>query len=1193
MIDILKQGIFMMNCKALFFLLLSAFPALAAPMNIGGSMDLGDPGKPVPGWTVLINRIQADAVRENPAALIQTTTVPGKNGFAMQTPNAKGLLHLILRCNRFRIDRDTEVEVSFDFKCSPEEVGKLNVSLDFRTLGDRGMKALPSWDHVRYPVLKGFRIKPTAEWQHVSRKLKVIRWHNDYQVSLNVIRNDRTPLQGNVCFDNFKIRFADRPDSPIQEAAVIPDRDGGSYFKGDPVKLKINALLNSEKQEEIVTLALVADHDKTIRREFSVRLRRNTFRHEGTLEFRAERYGSFHAEILHNGKTIPTLGDLSVLHPPVRHPANTPGWGIGYNSTSSNASRTAYSKTAEELTYRNYPSLRTRTEIPYLAGMRMVRIWGYWKAIEPKEKEFQAEPVGLLIDEAARLGMEQVFCIAGSALLFPNADRNPEQAKYPHHLRKYLKPVPGRRNTLLLDGPDFIWDSFLDYCLKTWGSKIRYWEFLNEPGAAECPPHLYIRYLKHVYQRIKAADPAFQVLGNGNTCDVGFNKGWCALLSAADPDYVDFMDLCAFHPYWNSTDYINGVYGLYSKHIQELRATLKKQKPLWNTECFYIINARKPQNNFYINLEQCDPDAVQRHYLDGMLNGVKAALSLEEGSFLKFSPRVTAIPALSEMAVATNALSAHLAGMNQLRPLSLNPYLRAGIFSGENGRAVGFVYDLRPSGSTMRIPERRNVRITDLYGNPEKGTRIRQSYEPHYIFGSLPEVQRFFRETSFLPAESAKVHVRRAGGTVHVNGVNLSGVPGNFTADFLPESGLPRIQFAFRSEKDDSTASIPFTGKLPEKLLFHPNGETSVIQTAIRLSDSPEYRIGTEESRAEELPIGKHARIAFWGSETSLHFRATVEDPDLVASPDEFPWNGDALELFLDPSPFRRMDQNLILSSTPLNCYQYGFAAIPSRKGVSLRAIARAKPVFSSGAVLKQSRTDRGYRLEGRIPWNEFRLPGTQWFAMEAGIHREGKDAPLPHLAESLSGIPEKHYLHRLHYPVFRLDDELRRKLDGKSFPENADFRSGSFGEACAWGWSFQDAEHTVRHLPNGGFRGAPGVEVKAKTRPARELCIEQELSIPEGIRGIWLRALVRMDGVSSGTKTLKRHRPDGFAFRLGPWDFGNTVLSGTTGSMPWTSVECWIPIAENQKKQADLTLGLRGAAGTVTVSNINVEYIK
>ena len=31
MIDILKQGIFMMNCKALFFLLLSAFPALAAP----------------------------------------------------------------------------------------------------------------------------------------------------------------------------------------------------------------------------------------------------------------------------------------------------------------------------------------------------------------------------------------------------------------------------------------------------------------------------------------------------------------------------------------------------------------------------------------------------------------------------------------------------------------------------------------------------------------------------------------------------------------------------------------------------------------------------------------------------------------------------------------------------------------------------------------------------------------------------------------------------------------------------------------------------------------------------------------------------------------------------------------------------------------------------------------------------------
>ena len=34
-------------------------------------------------------------------------------------------------------------------------------------------------------------------------------------------------------------------------------------------------------------------------------------------------------------------------------------------------------------------------------------------------------------------------------------------------------------------------------------------------------------------------------------------------------------------------------------------------------------------------------------------------------------------------------------------------------------------------------------------------------------------------------------------------------------------------------------------------------------------------------------------------------------------------------------------------------------------------------------------------------------------------------------------------------------------------------------------------------------------------------------------------------------------------------------------------------PDCGKQKKQADLTLGLRGAAGTVTVSNINVEYIK
>ena len=1180
--------------QKIFFLcpILSIFSVSAAPLNIGGSMDLGDPGKPVPGWLIHTDQINPAAAVKNPGMLIQTKTVPGKNGFALQTPAANGIMRFGLVCNRFSIDRDTEVEISFDYKCAREEAGKIRARLDFRTLGDRGLKPLPAWDHPRYPVLKGFVLRPSAEWQHVSHKFKVIKWHNDYLLTLNVFRQDGTPLQGSLFLDNFKCRFADSPEEPLEEAAAIPDRDGAAYRKGETIKLKLNARLNSQKDIETVILSAVADHNKTIRLKFPVKLIKHNFRYEGNLELKADLYGSWHFELSRNGRQIPVLGDFSVIHAPVKHPAYTPGWGIGYNHDTLVIPHTPYSDMFKHSTYRYYPSRRSIAEIPYLAGMRMIRIWGDWKTIEPEKNKFRSDVVGPLIDEAVRIGMDPVFCLSGTSLLFPDSDSKPEKATYPHHLRQYMKSIPGNKGLLLLDGPEEIWNGYLDFCLKTWGGKIRFWEFLNEPGAAECPPDVYIRYLKHVYKRIKNMNPTFKVLGNGNTCDVGFDKGWCARLTQADPDYVDSMDYCAFHPYWNSTDYIKGVYGLYTRHIQELRATLKKPRPLWNTECFYITNARKPQKDFYVNLGVCDAEAVQRHYLDGMLNGVEAALSLSATSFLKVAPPVTAIPALSEMATATNALSAHLAGMTKLQPVVLNPYMRAGIFSGPAGKAVGFVYDLRPAGSIMNVPAGRAVRITDLFGNAENSTKIRQSYEPHYIFGSLAAVSEFFRKAKFVPAESCRIFVKKAGNSVHINAINMTGQQARFTAYFTARTKLPAVQFAFHSSEDDSTAIVPYPDALPSILPFRPDDNEAGTQIAIRLPDVPEYPVGTDEETAQMLNVGKNAAVKVWSANGSLNFHAVVKDLDIVAPPGDTPWQGDAIEIFLDPTPFRRLDNNEILSSKPLNCYQYGFSAIPSKTGNSIKAISRVNPRFRSKAVLKQTRTEDGYILEGSIPWNEFRMPGTGRFGMEIGLHREGTDKIITPRPESLSNIPEKHYRHRFHYPVFRLAPEIRNALDGNSIPRNSDFSSGKYGEADQWGWLFQNSRCTVRFLPGKGFNGANAVELNATERFGKEFALTQNLTVPAEAKGVKLRALVKLDQITPDSKPINRYRPEGFMFQLGRWDFGNIVHSGMTGNTPWTSVECWIPFS-NKAKQADLMLGLRRATGKVTISNINVEYFK
>lgn len=1171
--------------------LFAAASAFGSPLITGGSMDLGDPGKPVPGWDMEIAKINYKDAVSNPEVLYCTETVPGKTGYALRTPAGNGIISFALRCGRFRIDRDAEVEVSFDCKFSPEEIGKISSHVDLRTLGDRGAKPMPDWDHPRYPVLQGIGIRPSAEWQHVSRKFKVRKWNNDYIVSIHVGRRDGSPLQGSMFLDNFKIRFTDAPALPVQEAAAIPDRDGAAYRKGEMIRIKLNALLDSAEPQTDAILTAVADHDSTVRKDFPVVLRKNGFRHTGTVEWKAGCYGSWHFELRHKGKNIPVLGDFSVIHAPVKHPAHTPGWGLGYNTNQPNAPRTPISRQYTQLTTWFYPSLRSKSEIPYLAGMRLARIWANWQLIEPEKGKFNPALTGLQIDEAVRSGMEPVFCIAGTGLLFSDGTRNPEHTRYPLYLQQYMKPVPGKNNTLLLDGPATLWDSYLDYCLKTWGAKVRFWEFLNEPGSPECKPEVYIRYLKHIYARIKAANPEYKVLANGNTCDVGFDKGWCARLSKADSGYVDFMDYCAFHPYWNSTDYIKGVFGLYSKHVQELRATMKKQKPLWNTECFYIINARKPQNDFYINLEYCDAEAVQRHYLDGMLNGVEAALALNENSFLKVAPRVTAIPALSEMATALNALSSHLSGMEKLEPLKINQFMRAGIFSGKNGKAVGFVYDLRPSGSTMNVPEKSGVVITDLFGNPEKGGKIKQSFEPHYIFGSASAVQAFFRNVRFIPAESCRVYVRKAGKTAHVNAVNMNGQAGFFTARFKPETKLPSVQFSFRSGSDESTADIYAPDALPSELPFHPDDNGSEPVNAIRLPDTLEYQIKNGEDSAETLRL-KNASVKVWSEKGFLKIRADVNDPDVTASPDELPWNGDSVEVFLDPAPFNQLGNNVIMTSNPLNCYQFGFAALPSKTGHSAKAIARANGKFVSQSSVKQSRHEHGYTLEASIPWNEFRLPGSEWFGMEINIHREGTDKPAGPDSECLSGLPEKHYLHRFHYPVFRLAPEVLRELDGKSGPVNGDFREGRYGEAASWILSPQDFKNTIRFIEKSGFNGANAVVITAKDRSKRGLTIMQTLDVPPDATGVRLRALVKLENIDSGSEIVDRWRPRGFVLRLGDWDLGHTIVSGMPGDTPWTSLDCWIPM-KKKAKTADLTLGLRGASGEVTVSNIKVEYAK
>ncbi len=1171
---------------ALGGLLLLFLNAEAAPLNLGGSMDLGDPGKPVPGWGVRVMRMDRVRALSNREKTFFTKTVEGRNGFALQTPEGRELQQFQLVGERLRIERDGEVEISFDFRCSPDADGKLHLSFDFRALGDRGIKPRPEWKHPRYPVLEGIGVTPAAAWKTVRKTVRVLKWHNDYTCSFVVSARNGGEIPGTVEIDNFRIRFLSDPENSLEEGAAIPERPGSVYRKGEMIPLKLNVLLNSGAKTEDLVLSVVSDQNESIHWEYPVVLHRRGFRYEGSLNIPADQYGSFCFKLFRGKKEIPVLGNFSVVHAPVHHPRGTPGWGIGYNQ-SGLAVRSEVDRQYDSITILSYPSFRSRFEIPYLAGMRMNRIWGKWRQIEPRQGVFRPELVDPLLEESARLGMESVFCLAGGNLLAHDPPGDLKRGHFPVDFGKWLKPVPNRKNLWILDTENSIWDPYLDFCLKRWGGQVRIWEFLNEPGAGECPPELYIRYLKHVYRRIKAFHPEYLVLGNGNTCDVGFNQGWCALLSKTDPDYVDFMDGAAFHPYWNSSDFCNGIYGLFSTHIHQLRASMKKPLPLWNTECYYITNARNIQNNFYVNLEYCEADAVQRHYLDGMLNGVFAALPLTESSFLNEHPPVNGAPALSTMAVAMNALSAQLEGMERLEPIRLNSYMRAGIFTGKNGKALGVVYDLRPAGSIFRLPEQSALKVFDLFGNPVTDKEIFQSYAPHYLHGSREDLRNFFRSVRFMPRNSCNLFVKPAGERVFFNAVNLSGQAGRVTADFQKESGLPSIQFAFASAEDDSCAELPGPGKIPSSLPYclRIGSESVGNGNATVLPAVPLYDLGADTA-GRRLSLGRNASIAVWMEKDLIHFAADVTDPDLCPAANDELWNGDSIEFFIDPMPFRKMNNNQILSSTPLDCFQYVFAAVPSKTGHSIRMIARARSQWISNAAGKQSRTANGYRLEGEIPIQEFRRFGSRYFGMEIRVNRAGVDRLPPPAQETLSGKSEHHFRYRLHYPVFRLDDAALRILDGPIHPRNTDFRKGRFGEADFWGFSFQDRNNRMEFVPDGGIFSNPVLILNSSKPFARIKAFGavQDLQLPETFRGMKLSALVRLSGITPVNPQPRRHGPEGFCLQIGPYDFGSTVLSGMPGSCGWTRIECWIPF-QRKIRHADLTVGLRNATGKVEIS--------
>jgi hypothetical protein len=115
--------------------------------------------------------------------------------------------------------------------------------------------------------------------------------------------------------------------------------------------------------------------------------------------------------------------------------------------------------------------------------------------------------------------------------------------------------------------------------------------------------------------------------------------------------------------------------------------------------------------------------------------------------------------------------------------------------------------------------------------------------------------------------------------------------------------------------------------------------------------------------------------------DTSIYFTATMQDVDLYADVTErngTTWYNDVFELFFKPSPAKKgyYEFQVNALNTPFETY------LPSRgAGGVTRFLKQPSPGLKSAVKLRGtlndlSDTDRGWTVEGRIPWTGFAPTG-------------------------------------------------------------------------------------------------------------------------------------------------------------------------------------------------------------------------
>ncbi len=229
-----------------------------------GSMELGNPGKRVPGF-LMLGFFEPKAAAKNVNKNYFPTTKREANGNKyLLMPGYKGLPEYNLYCNKFFLSKDGEVEISFRSKMTADENGKFQekcpVILDFRCRNDNVQHGIIK---QRYPVLTSKKFRPIKEWKTFKYKIKVVGGFV-YSVAFRRCASNPDKNLNGLCFDDISIKYIGKSVKKKTELAIIPDRLISAYYKGEKAVFKVNAIISSDNSSEAVRLYVREDYSNKV-----------------------------------------------------------------------------------------------------------------------------------------------------------------------------------------------------------------------------------------------------------------------------------------------------------------------------------------------------------------------------------------------------------------------------------------------------------------------------------------------------------------------------------------------------------------------------------------------------------------------------------------------------------------------------------------------------------------------------------------------------------------------------------------------------------------------------------------------------------------------------------------------------------------------------------------------------------------